>query len=161
MKLEYKDFRPIRKGENGYSKTARRYISHSTGVVISKRQFTNGAYAPIRTAPQAIERISNSSKKISIGRQRYEGNAKRFAEQYGLTAKQAKQSGEFKFFNKEFNRHLKRKARLEEKIISGDYDQKTEEKLQKTLDQLADNARSLGIKRKDDFTQFGTTPTLT
>jgi hypothetical protein len=41
--LSYGDFRPLRKGEAGYSPTARRYVSPSSGEILSVRQFQKGA----------------------------------------------------------------------------------------------------------------------
>jgi hypothetical protein len=46
-KLSYGDFRPLKSGELGYSKTARRYQSMTTGEVISRRQFEKRARKPI------------------------------------------------------------------------------------------------------------------
>lgn len=43
-RLVYGDFRPLRKGEEGYSSTARKYISPSSGEIIGVRQFQKGAY---------------------------------------------------------------------------------------------------------------------
>lgn len=43
-KLVFEDFRPIRKGEAGYSATARRYISESTGEILSTRAFQTRAH---------------------------------------------------------------------------------------------------------------------
>ena len=41
--LSYGDFRPLRKEEAGYSPTARRYVSPSTGEILSVRQFQKHA----------------------------------------------------------------------------------------------------------------------
>lgn len=43
-KLTYQDFRPLRKGEAGYSPTARKYLSPSTGEVIPLRKFQTLAH---------------------------------------------------------------------------------------------------------------------
>jgi hypothetical protein len=50
-KLSYGDFRPLRKGETGYSKTARKYISSSSGEVIPVARFQKLAKGiPSKTA---------------------------------------------------------------------------------------------------------------
>ncbi len=45
-KLSYGDYRPLRKGESGYSKTKRTYVSPSTGEVIPVARFQKLAKGP-------------------------------------------------------------------------------------------------------------------
>ena len=45
-KLSYGDFRPLRKGEAGFSKTKRTYVSPSTGEVIPVARFQKLAKGP-------------------------------------------------------------------------------------------------------------------
>lgn len=45
--LSYEDFRPLRSGESGYSKTRRQYVSPSTGEIISIRRFQTLAHGGV------------------------------------------------------------------------------------------------------------------
>lgn len=56
-KLSYSDYRPIKRGETGYSKTKRHYISPSTGDVISVRQFQKHAHTT-KTTTVSKEKLS-------------------------------------------------------------------------------------------------------
>lgn len=53
-RLSYGDFRPLRKGEAGYSPTRRLLVSPSTGEIISRREFIKKASRePLPKSPRA------------------------------------------------------------------------------------------------------------
>lgn len=61
--LSYGDYRPLRKGELGYSKTARRYVSDTTGRIISVREFQKHA---TRTSPPP-KTVPGTAAPTSVG----------------------------------------------------------------------------------------------
>lgn len=67
-KLSYGDFRPLQRGEAGFSPTARRYVSPSTGEVLSVRQFQkNAAGSSLNQKAQQAEqkRVEKQQKPVT------------------------------------------------------------------------------------------------
>ncbi len=67
--LHYQDYRPLHKGELGYSPTARRYISPSTGDIISVRTFQQHAHGGQRYE----KRVAPEARTPRAPRQTYNG----------------------------------------------------------------------------------------
>lgn len=64
VRLQFEDFRPLKKGEGGYSPTRRLYISPSTGEVITKYRFQKEAVR-VEVQPKRKHIISTASKQAN------------------------------------------------------------------------------------------------
>src|SRR5947207_9291037 len=91
VKLVYGDFRPLQRGEAGYSPTKRLLVSPSTGEVITRREFINKA-----------ERVSRVQEK-------QQGKARKPRIDKGISRKDYK---ELKPLLKEYQQQQKQPKRL-------------------------------------------------
>lgn len=100
VRLVYRDFRPLKRGEAGYSSTKRLLISPSTGEVISRRQFINNA-----------EKIGEQRKET--------GKARKTRIDKGVSRSDYK---ELKPLLKEFQKQGRRPARLTPELGKNRYE---------------------------------------
>lgn len=122
IKLSYGTFRPLKKGETGYSSTARKYINDQ-GEIIPVAQYQRLARAKQGLGPQPSRQPKPSKpKKLLTGKigsnrlSNYNKNAQRFADRHGLTIQEAKKSGRFQSLNEDIRKGLKSLKGYEETL---------------------------------------------
>lgn len=123
MGLSYQDFRVIRKGESGYSPTARRYISPSTGEVLSVRQFQKRA------------------EGSSLNKQAKESERKRVEKQKASAQKHKPVPKTPPIAKRNLGQYIRHKKNEKGQIIRTRVNARSEESLGRQIERTRDNAR--------------------
>lgn len=100
-KLVYQDFRPLRPGEAGYSRTRRSYVSPSTGQIIGVGTFQRRAHklsstVPVARAPRTTGGREYYNQRLTTYTD-YVNRINRENQLPPITRDQARQQAEFKY----------------------------------------------------------------
>lgn len=129
--LSYGDFRPLRKGESGYSPTARRYVSPSTGEILPVRQFQKRAEGSAlnQKAKQVEQRRVEKRKAPGAGAQKQKQKPVAPAPKTPPIAK------------RNLGQYVRHKRNEKGDIIRTRVNARNEESLSKQIDRTGDNRR--------------------
>lgn len=127
MGLSYQDFRVIRRGEAGYSPTARRYVSPSTGEVLSVRQYQK------RAEGSSLNKQAKEAEKKRVEKQRT-------APKVGAP-KQKPVPKTPLVAKRNLGQYIRHKKNEKGQIIRTRVNARSEESLGKQIDRTRDNAR--------------------
>jgi hypothetical protein len=122
--LSYGDFRPLRKGESGYSPTARRYVSPSTGEILPVRQFQK------RAEGSALNQKAKQAEQKRIEKQK----TTPVAPKQKPTLSKSGKSG-----RKNLGRHITKQYDKEGNVRRTRINSRSTEGLTKGLNQIGDN----------------------
>lgn len=90
--LTYQDFRLLRAGEASYTPTSRKYVSPSTGEIISTRQFQKGAHTQAGTSPSTVSKGTGQKDDYRAKLEAYHHNLNKGRAKDGLPAVSKKQA---------------------------------------------------------------------
>lgn len=168
--LNYGDFRRITKTEDTVAWKAKRFINTKTGEKISGAEARRraGSTAPSRqpktptthiSKSQSVGKVVAEKPKDKLGQ--YKRNVVKYATLTGKSRGEVRKDKYFQFLNKETNRLLEKKERIEKRLKKAG---KSKDEIDTaTLDlrtSLGELFRQAGRKDRNDYTSLGGTPDL-